>query len=182
MCDWQMYNDCCYIAALLPFLWPNIFPLPISSSFYLFAGQVFSFFSFSVFFPLSILSYSEYFSSTPPLTIYFHPFPSPWRGVDFDQVFFSLFTLLIDISFTYLYKNGHISRKCWAVEYWNHFIFLNDVVIFLYFRANPQIGHTLVKWKLFGDCNFSFLSEKEHGIFQKIKCQLNKDICALFHS
>ena len=115
---------------LLPLLWPNILPLPISSSFYFFAGQVFSFFSFSVFFPLSILSYSEYFSSTPPLTIYFHPFPSPWQGVDFDQVFFSLFTLLIEISCTHLYKNGQISRKCWAVEYWNLFIFLNDEVFF----------------------------------------------------
>ena len=90
---------------LLLLLWPNIFPLPISSSFYFFAGQVFSYFSFSVFFlPISILSYWEYSSSTPPLTIYFHPFPSPWRGVEFDQVFFSLFSLLIEISSTHLTK------------------------------------------------------------------------------
>ena len=144
---------------LLPLLWPNILPLPISSSFYFFAGQVFSCFSFSVFSPLSIISYSEYFSSTPPLTIYFHPFPSPWRGVEFDQVFFSFFIADRNILHS-PYKNGQISRKCSAVEHWNHLIFLNDVVIFLYFQANPQIGHTWVKWKLFGDCNFSFLSEE----------------------
>ena len=74
---------------LLLLLRPNIFPLPISSSFYFFAGQIFSLFSFSVFLPLSILSYSEYFSPSPPLTIYFHPFPSPWRGVEFDLLCFS---------------------------------------------------------------------------------------------